>query len=55
MQPLRDFQPHAVDVVDEQQERNHCLTALLDAELGRLLDRVDGIAAGVGKPDHLGL
>ena len=25
-----------------------------DAELGRLLDRVDGVAAGVGEADHLG-
>ena len=30
------------------------LAALGDAELGRLLDRVDGVAAGVGEPDHLG-
>ena len=28
---------------------------LHDAELGRLLDRVDGVAAGIGKADDLGL
>ena len=30
------------------------LAALLDAELGGLLDRVDGVAAGIGKADHFG-
>ena len=54
-QALRNLQPHAVDVIDEQQERHHGLAALLDAELVGLLDRVDGVAAGIGKADHLGL
>ena len=26
-----------------------------DAEFGALLDRVDGVAAGIGEPDDLGL
>jgi hypothetical protein len=55
LQALADLQSHAVDVVDEQQERHHGLAALLKTELGRLLHRVDGVAAGIGEPDHLGL
>ena len=53
LQALRDLQTHAVDVVHEQQERHHGLAALLDAELGRLLHRIDGVAAGIGEADYL--
>ena len=42
-------------VVDEQQQRRELLAAGDDAEFGRLLDRVGGVAAGIGKPDHLRL
>jgi len=55
LQPLRDLQAHAVHVVDEQQKRHHGLAAGLDAEFASLLDRIDGVAAGIGEPDHLGL
>ena len=55
LQALRDFQAHAVHVVHEQQERDHGLPAFFGAEFGRLLYRVDGIAAGVCQADHLGL
>jgi hypothetical protein len=43
------------DVGDEHQHAGQALSALDDAELGRLLDRVDGVAAGIGQADDLGL
>ncbi len=39
-------------VVDEEQQRGELLTARDNAELGRLLDRIGGVAAGIGEPDH---
>ena len=53
-QPLRRFQADAVDVGDEGEQRRHFLAALHQPELGGLLDAVDGVAAGIGQPDHLG-
>ena len=41
--------------VISMQQRDHLLAALGDAEFGRLLQRVGGVAAGIGEPDHLGL
>ncbi len=43
-----------MDVGDEHEQAGEVLAALHDAELGSLLDRVDGVAAGIGKPDNLG-
>ena len=42
-------------VGDEHHDRSQVLAAGDDAELGGLLDRVDGVAAAVGEPDDLGL
>src|SRR3990170_3704366 len=42
-------------VVDEEQKCCELLAAADDAEFGCLLDRVGGVAAGIGKPDHLRL
>ena len=42
-------------VVDEQQQRRELLAAGDDAEFGGLLDRVGGVAAGIGEADDLGL
>ena len=36
-------------------QAGQALAAFDEAELGRLLDRVDGVAAGVGESDHLRL
>ena len=55
VQALRGFQTDRLDVGEEQQQRRELLAALDDAELGRLLDRVGGVAAGIGKADDLGL
>ena len=55
VQALRDLQPERMDVGDEHQHARELLAALDDAELRRLLDRVGGVAAGVGEPDDLGL
>ena len=52
-QALRGLQPERMHVVDEQQQRGELLAASDDAELGRLLDRVGGVAAGIGKADDL--
>src|SRR3546814_16922084 len=41
-------------VVEEHQHAGEALPGLDDAELGRLLDRVHRIAAGVGEADDLG-
>ena len=43
-----------VGVGDFLQQRDHLLAALGDAELGGLLQRVGGIAAGVGERHDLG-
>jgi hypothetical protein len=49
---LRGLQAHGVNVVDEQQQRRQRLLAG-DAELGRRLDRIDGVAARVRQTDDL--
>ena len=54
-QALRGLQAERIDVGGEHQQAGETLAALDDAELGRLLDRVDGVAAGIGEPDDLGL
>ena len=54
-QALRRLQPQRMHVVDEQQQRGELLAARDDAEFGRLLDRVGGVAAGIGKADDLRL
>jgi hypothetical protein len=54
-QALRGREAEAVDIAAEDEQARQALPALPDAELGRLLDRVDGVAAGVGQADHLGL
>jgi hypothetical protein len=54
LQALRRLQAQAVDVAEHQQA-GQLLAALDDAELGGLLDRVDGVGAGVGQADDLGL
>ena len=52
-QPLRRLQAERLDVGDEDQQAGEVLAARRDAELGALLDRVDGVAAGIGEPDDL--
>ena len=52
---LRGLQAERIDVAGEHQEPCELLPTLDDAELGAGLDRVDGIAAGIGEPDHLRL
>lgn len=52
---MRGLEAERVDVVDEEQERCELLAAFDDAEFGRLLDRVGGVAAGIRKPDDLRL
>ena len=54
-QALRGLQAERMHVVDEQQQRGELLAACDDAEFGRLLDRVGGVAAGIGKADDLRL
>ena len=54
-QALRVVQPQPVDVGKEHQQPGEVLPALHDAELGRLLDRVGGVAAGVRQADDPGL
>jgi len=51
---LRGLEPERVDIGDEDQETDELLATLHDAELGGLLDGVDGVAAGVREPDDLG-
>ena len=55
VQALRGVQAERVDVGDEQQQTGKLLAAGDDAELGRLLDRVGGVAAGIGEADDLRL
>ena len=52
-QPRRDLKAQRVDVGQEQQQTGQTLATLGDAEFRRLLDGVDGIAAGIGHADHL--
>src|SRR6266516_3928827 len=54
-QTLGDRQAKRLDVADEHEQSGKLLPTLDDAELGRLLDRIDGIAAGVRQPDDFGL
>jgi len=51
LQPLRGLQAEAVDVGNEEQQRDEPLTALRNTELAGLLDRVDCVPAGVGETD----
>ena len=53
--PCAVLQAEAVHVGNEDQQPGELLAALDDAELGRLLDGVDGVAAGVRHADDLGL
>ena len=53
--PCAVFNAETVHVGNEDQQPRKLLAALDDAELGRLLDGVDGIAAGVRHADNLGL
>ena len=53
-QALGGLQAERIDVGGEHQQAGETLATLDDAELGRLLDRVDGVAAGIGEPDDLG-
>ena len=55
LQPLRGLEAEAVHVGVEDQQAGEVLAALDDAELGALLDRVDGVAAGIGEADDLRL
>src|SRR6266511_1972260 len=52
---LRRVQSQRVDILDEDEQPREVLSALDDAELGRLLDRVARVAAGVGETDDLRL
>src|SRR5262249_38087931 len=54
-QPLCLLETEGVHVSEEHQEAGEVLAALHDAELGTLLDRVGGVAAGIGQPDDLSL
>jgi hypothetical protein len=47
------LQPEAVDFRRRNQQRREP-AAGDDAEFSRLLDRIDGVLAGVGKGDNLG-
>ncbi len=44
-----------MDLGEREQQAGQLLAALDDAEFGRLLDRVGGVEAGIGKADDLGL
>ena len=44
-----------MNVGDEEQQRRELLAARRDAEFRRLLDRIGGVAAGIGEADDLGL
>ena len=54
-QALRHLEPEPVHLREGEQQRRELLAAFDDAVLGRLLDRVGGVEAGIGEPDHLGL
>ena len=51
---LSGRQPDAMHVVDQEQQAGDLLAALLQAELGRLLDAVHRVVAAVGEADDLG-
>ena len=53
-QALRGLETQRMHVGEEHQKPGQRLAALGDAEFGGLLDRVDGVAAGIGEADHLG-
>jgi hypothetical protein len=50
---LRNLEAERMDICHEDQKARECLTASCNAEFGRLLDRVDGVTARIGKPDDL--
>src|SRR5262249_48223198 len=52
---LRGLQTERVDVGDEDEQAGEPLAALDNAELRRLLDRIDRIAAGVRQANDLGI
>src|ERR1700721_1328123 len=52
-QTLRGSQSERMYVGDEYAQSGDLLPDVEDAELGRLLDRIDGISAPVGQPDDL--
>jgi hypothetical protein len=54
-QALGGGQTERMHVVDKDKEASGVLSGLNNAELGRLLDCVDGVAARVGEADDLGL
>src|SRR5207248_6121649 len=54
-QTLRYRQGQRLHVGGEDQQARELLAAFDDAELARLLDRVDGVLARVGETDHLSL
>ena len=54
-QTLRGRQTKRGDIACEHEQTGEALAALDDAELGGLLDRVDGVATGVRQSDDLGL
>jgi len=53
LQPVRGLQAKSVDVRNEEEQPGKLLSALDDTELGRLRDRVDRVAAGIGETDDL--
>ena len=52
---LRGLEAEPVHLGERHQQAGELLAGLDDAELGRLLDRVGGVEAGIGKADDLGL
>ena len=50
---LRCLQAERRNALQIEDQRDDLLL-LAEIELGGLLDRVDGVAAGIGEPDHLG-
>jgi hypothetical protein len=55
LQALRRLETKAVHVGEEDEEAGEFLAAFDETELGPLLDRIDGIAAGIGEADDLRL
>src|ERR1700723_2039188 len=53
LQALSNFQAQRMNVAEIEHHRDHALTTAAYSELDRLLDRVDGIAAGVDQCDDL--
>ncbi len=53
-QALRHLQTERIDVGDEDQHPGKMLAASRNAEFSALLDRIDGVAPGIGKPNDLG-